>query len=64
MAIRRIKERPSESDRYLDENLLRNVAKEFKDMAIEQNFEIIDTSQDSQSAFEAVKKRLEKEGLI
>ena len=64
MAIRRIKGRPSESDRYLDENLLRNVAKEFKDMAIEQNFEIIDTSQDSQSAFAAVKKRLEKEGLI
>ena len=64
LAIRRIKERPSESDRYLDENLLRNVAKEFKDMAIEQNFEIIDTSQDSQSAFAAVKKRLEKEGLI
>ena len=64
MAIRRIKERPSESDRYLDENLLRNVAKEFKDMAIEQNFEIIDTSQDSQSAFAVVKKRLEKEGLI
>ena len=64
LAIRRIKERPSESDRYLDENLLRNVAKEFKGMAIEQKFEIIDTSQDSQSAFAVVKKRLEKEGLI
>ena len=60
LAIRRLKERP----RYLDENLLRNVAKEFKGMAIEQKFEIIDTSQDSQSAFAVVKKRLEKEGLI
>lgn len=64
LAIRRIKERPSESDRYLDEKLLTDVAKEFKDMAKEHKFEIIDTSQDAQIAFRFVKDALQKGGIF
>lgn len=64
LAIRRIKSRPDECDRHLDEELLTNVATEFYDMAVEQNFMVINTSQDSQIAFRFVKDTLKREGIL
>lgn len=56
IAISRIKKRPSECDRHLDEQLLINVAKRFVEMARREKFVIVDTSQEAEKAFETVKK--------
>lgn len=64
IAIRRIKSRPEECDRHLDEELLNNVAVEFYNMAKEQNFTVLDTSRQPQAAFSVVRETLEKEGIL
>ena len=64
LAIRRIKSRPDECDRHLDEKLLTNVAKEFYNMAVEQRFMIVDTSRDAQLAFRFIKEVLKREGIL
>ncbi len=63
-AIGRIKTRPEECDRHLDEQLLRNVSREFYDMARRENFTILDTSRNPQYAFEVVKEKLGREGIV
>ena len=62
-AIKRIKARPSESHRYLDEELLRRVASEFKFMAYREGFVALDTGGEAANAFERIKTVLQKEGL-
>lgn len=57
-AIERIKNRPEECKRHLDERLLRGVATEFLNMAKRESFVILDTAQESKKAFEAVKPKL------
>ncbi len=64
MAIDRIKGRPEECERFLDEELLRGVAKEFYQMAKREDFTVLDTSQDPQYAFQTVKEKLEREGIL
>ena len=63
IAISRIKCRPEERDRHLDENLLRNVAKEFYQMVQREKFTVLDTSRAPNYAFRFVKEKLQKEGL-
>lgn len=64
LAIQRIKNRTEEYDRYLDEILLRNVAKEFYEMAGRENFVILETNQAPEYAFQVVYKKLQKEGIL
>ena len=64
LAIKRIKNRPDECDRHLDEKLLINVAAEFCNMAVEQNFTIVDTSRDSNLAFNFIKEVLKREKIL
>lgn len=64
LAIKRIKNRPDECDRHLDEKLLINVAAEFCNMAVEQNFTIVDTSRDSNLAFSFIKEVLKREKIL
>ena len=58
LAIQRIKQRADEKDRFLDENLLINVAKEFLNMAERENFIVLDTTRDSNTAFKTIRKTL------
>jgi dTMP kinase len=58
IAIQRIKSRPSECDRYLDEGLLYNVSREFIKMAKRENLIVLDTSQSPVNVFEVVKAYL------
>ncbi|HCY51568.1 MAG TPA: dTMP kinase [Clostridiales bacterium] len=60
IAIKRIKSRPEECDRFLDEKLLRNVSKIFYKMAKKEKFTIVDTSGDPETAFSVIKENLEK----
>lgn len=60
-AIRRIKSRPGECERHLDEALLWNVAEEFLKMAKAENFIKIYTRKEAESAFSEVRERLDKE---
>lgn len=53
-AIARIKSRPSECDRYLNEQLLTNVSKQFLVMAEREGFTVINTMGDPRIAFERV----------
>ncbi len=64
IAIARIKSRPSESDRFLDEQLLKNVAAQFLKMSKHERFVVLDTTVDSGIAFEQVKTVLKTEGVI
>lgn len=64
IAIERIKNRPEECNRYLDEQLLGNVAKEFFDMAKREGFTVLDTSQEPIKAFISIELKLGQEGLI
>lgn len=64
VAIRRIRERPDECNRHLDEPLLRNVAEEFRKMAKRERFTVLDTGRVPEEAFCEVEKRLRKEGII
>lgn len=64
IAIRRIKSRPSECDRHLDENLLVNVAARFRAMAGKEKFTIIDTSLEPEEAFLTVRLTLKRKGIL
>lgn len=64
LAIERIKGRPEERGRYLDETLLRHVAEEFCRMAKRERFTILDTSRDPECAFRTVKEKLKKESIL
>lgn len=57
-AIARIKSRPSECDRHLDERLLTDVAEEFMKMAKKEHFMVLDTSAAPEHTFCAVKAAL------
>ena len=58
VAIQRIKSRPSECDRHLDEQLLHNVSLEFMKMARREKFVVLDTAQNASEAFAMVKAHL------
>jgi hypothetical protein len=58
MAIERIKSRPNECDRHLDEELLHNVSKQFMQMAKREKFVVLNTSGSAESAFSIVKLHL------
>ncbi len=60
-AIARIKSRPSERDRYLNEQLLINVSKQFSDMAERESFTVLDTTCEPSIAFERVLSALKAE---
>ena len=59
LAIERIKSRPEEVDRYLDEELLKRVSKEFLNMAKQEKFIVLDTSKSKREVFEEIKSTLE-----
>lgn len=59
LAIRRIRSRPEECDRHLDEELLYNVAKEFLLLKSQADFHVLDTSQSADTAFIKVKNKLD-----
>lgn len=63
-AIKRIKARPEEKDKYLDEGLLTKVARLFKKVAQKDKFLIINTIGDEKDSFKIVKEVLKKEGII
>lgn len=60
LAIQRIRERPNECKRYLNEKLLCEVAKEFLAMKNDAGFCVVDTSQSAEAAFKQVKIELDK----
>ena len=64
IAIGRIKSRPEEATRYLDENLLKKVSKLFKQYALKDKFTIIETINDEKDSFDLVVKTLKKKGII
>ena len=55
-AIARIKKRPNECSRHLDEKLLYKVAERFCEMARREKFVRLDTSEEAEEAFEKVKQ--------
>ena len=63
-AIKRIKARPEEKNKYLDEGLLTKVARLFKKVAQTDKFIIINTIGDEKDSFKIVKETLRKEGII
>ena len=63
-AIKRIKARPEEKNKYLDEGLLTKVARLFKKVAQTDKFIIINTIGDEKDSFKIVKEVLKKEGII
>lgn len=63
-AIERIKARPSECDRYLDEELLKNVSDKFMEMSRREDFVVLDTSGETERAFARVKAELYQRGII
>ena len=64
LAIERIKSRPEERDRYLDEALLRSVSENFVSMAKRAGFIVLDTTKNADTTFETVKNELHKRGLV
>lgn len=62
-ALARIKSRPDEEDRYLDEALLRKVSEEFLRMSEREKFVVLDTSGDEEKAFAVVKATLYQGGV-
>lgn len=61
-AIARIKSRPEEKDRYLDEALLRKVAEEFLKMSVREKFVVLDTREREEKAFAVIKAKLYEDG--
>lgn len=57
-AIARIKSRPEEKDRYLDEALLRKVGEEFLKMSVREKFVVLDTREREEKAFAVIKAKL------
>ena len=64
LAIKRIKSRAEEKDRFLDEKLLINVSNNFKELAEIENFKVLDTSRDVKLSFNEVLKTLKEVGVI
>lgn len=64
IAIGRIKSRPEEANRYLDEHLLKKVSKLFKQYAKKDKFIVIETINDEKDSFDLVVKILKKKGII
>lgn len=64
LAIARIKSRPSECDRHLDERLLHDVYSQFLSMSKREGFTALDTSNDAECAFETVRKTLGRAGAV
>ncbi|MCI8459575.1 MAG: dTMP kinase [Clostridia bacterium] len=64
LALRRIKSRPSECDRHLDENLLINVAAQFKAMVKREKFTVLSTALAPETAFAAVERTLQTRGIL
>lgn len=62
-AIERIKARPTECDRYLDENLLRNVAVEFLFMSDREGLTVIRTDRPAEETFGRIQQELEQKGI-
>lgn len=62
-AIKRIKSRPSECDRHLDEELLKRVSSEFLKIAKTNDFTVIDTNAEPERAFSAVKASVYERGM-
>lgn len=63
-AIGRIKARPSECHRYLDEELLRRVADEFLRMSKRGKFVVLHTDREPQTSFSEIRSALEREGIL
>lgn len=64
IAIRRIRSRLEERERYLDETLLKNVAKEFYDMSKRENFTLLDTGKEPKYPFAIVRETLKAKGIV
>lgn len=64
IAIRRIRSRLEERERFLDETLLKNVAKEFYDMSKRENFMLLDTGKESKYPFAIVRETLKAKGIV
>ncbi len=64
IAIQRIKNRPEECNRYLDEALLKKVAKEFYAMSKREKFVVLNTNQAAECAFSVVKRKLFDIGVV
>ena len=64
LAIKRIKSRAEEKDRFLDEKLLINVSNNFKELAKIENFKVLDTSREATLSFDQVLKTLKEVGVI
>lgn len=60
LAVERIRSRPEECRRHLDERLLYGVAAEFLELAKDNEFTVLDTAQSAERAFAAVKKRIDE----
>ena len=60
IAISRIKARPEECNRHLNEALLKNVAKEFLDLRKAANFKVLETVYNSELTFKIVQYNLDK----
>ena len=60
LAIQRIRSRPEECNRHLNEKLLYGVAEEFLEMREQAEFCVVDTSRKADLAYEQVKKVLDK----
>ncbi len=58
LAVQRIKNRPDEATRHLDEVLLKNVAKGFLKIAKKNDFTVLDTSLTPEIPFEVIKNKL------
>ena len=62
--IQRIKSRPEEANKYLNEELLHNVSDLFKKAAHHNDFIILDTRNEAKYTFEIIKQTLHKEGIL
>lgn len=63
-AIARIRARPEECDRYLDESLLHRVAARFRGMAAREKFVVLDTDGAPEKAFARIEETLRKKGIV
>lgn len=64
IAINRIKSRPEEANRYLNEELIAKVAELFKEMAVKEKFSILDTKSEPDCVFRNIEKVLKEKGVI
>ena len=64
LAIKRIKSRAEEANRFLDEDLLIKVSNNFKELSAIENFKFLDTSRDAKYSFEEILLTLKEVGVI